>query len=105
MKRQTKTNDTPLFDEAAYNKIMKSIDDQLAKLYSIQTEIMTERAKARGEAEAENRRRAVEDSRILRAIKTPKLPSLKRKTQVQPDKAEPKKKTGAKKKPAAKKPA
>lgn len=106
MKRQKiKTNDTPLFDEAAYDEIIKNIDTQLQKLYAIQTDIMTERAKARGEYEAQNRQRAAEDSRILRAIKTPKLPSLSRKTKVQPDKPAPKKQTGAKKKPGSGKPA
>lgn len=103
MKKKTeqRDNSTPLFDEVAYNKIIKSIDDQLAKLYSLQTEIMTERAKARGTLEAEERQRAAEGRRMLSAIKMPRLPKA-----MQPAKKEaPKKQTGAKKQPAKKKPA
>lgn len=73
--RKTKTtNDTPLFDEAGYNAIIKKIDEQLAKLHALQTEILMERAKQRGEFEAMNKRRETEDRRLLRSIKTPKLP-------------------------------
>lgn len=78
-KKKTTTNDTPLFDEVAYNRILDSINEQLAKLQSLQTEIMAERARQRGEFEAMNRLLEVDGKKILRSIKTPKLPTPKTK--------------------------
>jgi hypothetical protein len=85
--RKKKTvNDTPLFDEAGYNRIIKAIDEQLAKLHALQTEILVARATQRGEFEAMNKRRETEDRRLLRSIKTPKLPVPKKLRRTKKDK-------------------
>lgn len=77
-RKNKNTSDTPLFDEAGYNAIIKSIDEQLAKLHALQTEVLMDRAKQRGEFEAMNMRREAEDRRLIRSIKTPKLPVPKK---------------------------
>jgi hypothetical protein len=68
-RKKTNIEPTPLFDEVAYKKILASIDEQFAKLHALQTEILMERAKQRGEFEAANRARAAEDRRMLRSAR------------------------------------
>lgn len=73
-------NDTPLFDEVAYNRILKSIDEQLVKLQDLQKEILITRAKQRGEFMAENQRRETEDRRMIRAALKPLALPIAKKT-------------------------
>ena len=77
--RKTNNSDTPLFDETRYNAILASLDAQLKKLHDIQNETLAERAAARVAFENEQRKQAVADAKMLRAIKAPKLPSIRKK--------------------------
>jgi hypothetical protein len=81
MRRNKKINnsDTPLFDEAGYLAILASLDAQFKKLQEFQNETLAERAAARVAFENEQRKRDAEGTKMLQSIKTPKLPSIRKK--------------------------
>lgn len=75
-RRKTKTvvvNPTPLFDAERYDLIINEINAGLEKLNALQVEILAKRAEQRAAYEAENRRREVEDKKVIELARRTKL--------------------------------